>query len=143
MESEDKDVIETEMDEALASAMEDPAKANFFYDTFLNADLFFPVQKDGTKSGSWSEMSPQDRFHPLFLSFANGKAIPVFDGLARLKRWAESKKLDFARVKAHKFIGAIDPTVYLVLNLGNQWNYTFTPEVLEQIRTAMRKVTPS
>lgn len=143
MDTEQLDVIETPLDEALSIAQKDPSQANFFYDTFLNCDLFLPAQVEGTPTGTWRSIGFTEKFHPLFLKFEKGKAVPVFDTLERLKRWAETRTMDYLKIRAHQFLGVLDPSVYMVINPGNQWNYTLTPEILEALRKAMRAVTPS
>lgn len=140
---ENNQATETLLDESLKAALEDARQVNYFYDTLLNSDLYFPVAKQGTKEGSWTCLGMEDRFFPLFLQYPKGKALPVFDTLDRMKHWAGEKKLDFLVLRSHMLLGLVDPTVALVLNLGTVWNYTVTPEVLERLRAAMAPVTPS
>lgn len=134
---------ETTLDKALKTAQTDPKAGNFFYDVLLNTDLVVPVQGKDAKAGTWTCLGIEDKFYPLFLKFDKAKAIPVFDSIDRLKNWAATKPLDYILIKGHLLIRLIDPSIFIVLNLGMELNYTITPEVLEKLRGAMTAVTPS
>lgn len=134
---------ETLLDEALHTALQDAGQANFFYDTFLNSDFYFPVSKEGTTEGNWSCLGMEDRFHPLFLQYPNGKAMPIFDTLERLKHWAGDKKLDYLVLRCHMLMGMLAPDVAMVLNLATPFHYTLTAEILGKLREVMNPVTPS
>lgn len=134
---------DTTLDTALRAAMRDPHQGNFFYDVLLNSDLVVPVQSKDAQAGSWKQLGIEDKFYPLFLKFENGKAVPVFDSVDRLKNWAATKKLDYILIKGHLLIRLLDSTVFIVINPGMELNYTLTPEILEKLRAAMTVVTPS
>jgi len=131
------------LDEALLGAQEDKAHANFFYDAFLNASLYFPVQKLGSETGDWRELGMTDRFQPLFLSFTESKAVPVFDTLPRMKEWADQKSLDFVILKGFQLLKITNDKMGIILNLGTPFHYTLTPEVLALLRNTMKPITPS
>lgn len=134
---------DTPLDKALSAALNDPKQGNFFYDVFLNTDLVVPVQEKDSKGGAWKCLGIQDKFYPLFLKFEQGKAVPVFDSLDKIKNWAGMQKLDYILIKGHLLLRMIDPSVFVVINLGMELNYTLTPDILERLRNAMTPVTPS
>lgn len=134
---------ETPLDEALQSALADPKFANFFYDTFLNTIIVMPVKKEGTQTGSWTELSLKDRFFPLFLSFEKGRAVPVFDSLERLKHWSQNQSFDFIKIKAHVLLKLLDPSMAIVLNNGTEFEYILTSDILELLRNSMRPISPA
>lgn len=134
---------ETPLDEALSSALSDPKFSNFFYDTFLNTIIFTPVKKEGTQEGTWTELTLKDRFFPLFLSFENGRAIPVFDSGERLKAWSQSQNFDFLKIKAHVLLKILDPSMAIVLNSGTEFEYILTSEIVDLLRKSMRPTTPA
>ena len=140
--NENLEAPQTPLDEALQSVLKDRKYTNFFYDTFLNATVFLPVQKEGTQEGSWQELDMQDRFFPYFLSFENGRAIPVFDTLDRLKDWAQNKTLDYLKIKTHVLLKILDPKMAVLINAGTSFHYTLTSEILEVLRSSMKPVTP-
>ncbi|MFM8269434.1 MAG: SseB family protein [Pseudomonadota bacterium] len=134
---------ETPLDEALKSALADQKFANFFYDTFLNTVIFMPVRKEETQEGTWTELSLKDRFFPLFLKFENGRAVPVFDSMERLKAWAQTQSFDFLKIKAHVLLKLLDPSMALVLNSGTAFEYILTTDILELLRKSMRPISPT
>lgn len=134
---------ETILDTALKAALADAKQGNFFYDVFLNTDLVVPVQEKNAGKGSWKCLGIEEKFYPLFLKFENGRAVPIFDTVDKLKNWAATKPLDYILIKGHHLIQMIDPSLFLVINLGMELNYTLTPQVLEQLRNSMTAVTPS
>ena len=130
----------TEVDEALEVAQENPAAANLFYDAFLNADIYVPALRANKKPGEWSQISETERFFPLYLHHEENRAVPVFDRLDKLKTWAETKAFDYLKIKAHLFIKVIAPEIAVVLNEGTEHRYLFIPEILEQLRNALKNV---
>ena len=130
----------TTLDDTLEAALKDPKEGSLFYDTLLNVELFFPVQLDGKKEGNWLEISPSDRFHPLFLKFEKGMAIPCFDTLEKMQNWAEEKPLDFAKVRGYQVLQMIGKDVSILLNPGTLYHYILTGEILEKLRLAMKPV---
>lgn len=135
--------LETPLDEALRSALAEPKFANFFYDTFLNTQVFMPVKKEGTATGTWTELSLKDRFFPLFLSFENGRAVPVFDSKEKLETWSQNQSFDFLKIKAHVLLKLLDTSMSVVLNCGTELEYILTAEILELLRNSMRPITPA
>lgn len=133
----------TPLDEALDAAKTDPKQASFFYDAFLNAELYFPVQRVDNQPPDWMQLGPSDRFHPLFLAFPQGKALPVFDSLGRMQDWAGEKTLDYAVVRGHQLLRMVDASIGMILNLATAFHYTLTPPILERLREAMKPVKPS
>lgn len=134
------DSTQTPLDEALKLATQDQNQANYFYDSFLNAELFFPASITGTSTSSWKEIGPTENFHPLFAQFPECKAVPVFDSIERLKGWAGEQILDYVRIKGFILLKILDVKIALVLNPGFKWNYTLTPDILNKIRNAMKTV---
>jgi uncharacterized protein YheU (UPF0270 family) len=134
---------ETPLDEALKSALADPKFANFFYDTFLNSIIVMPVKKEGTQQGNWTELSLKERFFPLFLSFENGRAVPVFDSKERLQTWSQNQNFDYIKIKAHVLLKLLDPSMAIVLNCGTEFEYVLTVEILDLLRNSMRPVNPT
>ncbi len=134
---------ETPLDTALQMARDDQKTANLFYDAFLNAELFIPVKREGFEVGSWSETTPDERFFPLFLNLNGTKVIPVFDRLTRLQFWAESRSLDYLKVRCHQFLKSVAPDVAMALNLANAYHHLFPVETLGQLRQAAQVVVPS
>lgn len=137
---DDKTPLKTDLDEALEEARRDRTRANYFYDSFLNTDLFVPVQVQDASTGTWKEIGPSDRFYPLFLVYQEKKVIPIFDDMGRMKTWAQDKPLDYLKVRAHLFLKLVAAEVGLVLNLGTDYDFYFSGELLEQLRNAMRPV---
>ena len=131
------------MDEALVTAQKDPKLANFFYDAFLNGDLYVPVSKLGKVKGDWEQLGVTEKFQPLFLKFQNGMALPAFDTLVRLQEWAGEKPLDFIVLKGHSLLRIVAPTMSVILNLGTTFHYTLNAEILSLIRQALKPVSPS
>lgn len=134
---------ETAVDQALQMARDDQKNGNLFYDAFLNADLFIPVKRAKNETGTWSEVAANEPFFPLFLNLEGTKVIPAFDRLDRLQFWAEGRPLDYLKVRSHLFLKTVAHDVAMALNLGNAFHYLFTPEVLTQLRQAVRTVVPS
>lgn len=131
------------MDEALVGAQKDPSQANFFYDAFLNAEIYLPVSKLGKAKGDWEQLGMTDKFQPLFLKFENGLALPAFDTLVRLQEWAGEKPLDFIVLKGHTLLRIVDESMSVILNLGTTFHYTLSADILKQIRQALRPVHPA
>jgi len=132
---------QTLLDRALASAQQDRTLAPDFYDAFLNSEIVIPVQREDRIAGKWEQLGPKDRFFPLFIEFSEAKAVPVFDTLDRLKTWATGRDLDYLSVKSYVLLQILAPNIALVLNVDTDWTYTFTAEVLDDLRRAMRPVT--
>lgn len=130
---------QTELDAALDLARGDAQRANFFYDAFLNAELFMPVQRQGVP-GSWQQLTEADRFQPMFLNYQETKVVPLFDSLPRLQQWAGEKRLDYIQLRCHMLIVLFAAEVAMVLNLATPWSYYFSPETLEKLRSAMKPV---
>ena len=134
----------TELDDALQLAIKNPAQANFFYDTFLNTLIIVPALRENKKDGSWTQIMATDRFFPLYLRSGQLRAVPVFDRLERLKAWAAVKdakaSFDYLVLPAHIFLRVIAADVNLVLNEGTPYPYTFTAEILEQLRAAAKPI---
>lgn len=134
----------TELDDALQLALNNPAQANFFYDTFLNTMIVIPALRENKKDGSWTQIMATDRFFPLYLRSGPLRAVPVFDGLERLKAWAAAKDakatFDYLVLPAHVFLRVIATDVNIVLNEGTPFPYTFTSEILEQLRAAAKPI---
>lgn len=133
----------TPLDEALVAAQEDGSQANFYYDSFLNTDLYFPVQVLGAQEGSWRRLGMTEKFQPLFLAFPQGKAVPTFDKLERMKEWAAEKGLDYAVLKGYQLLGIVADDVGIMINLATPFHYTLTPDTLNLLRSAMRPVQPT
>jgi len=143
----------TPLDEALQTARANSQQANFFYDAFLNSDLFVPVRLLGTANGSWRRLGPQDKFQPLFILSSStessgasqeesSKVVPVFDQLERLKAWAQDRSFDYVEIRCHLFLRVLAAEVGLVLNAGTDYSHGFSPEILERLRAAMQPVQP-
>jgi hypothetical protein len=137
-----RDVTPTELDEALEAARRDPSHANFFYDAFLNAPMFFPALRADKRPGEWARLDARARFFPLYLHHGEARAIPVFDRLERMKAWAGEKTFDYLVLQASVLLEVIAPEIAIVLNEGIPTRYLFTPEILERLRRAMRPVKP-
>ena len=132
----------TELDEALQAAKEDNSQANFFYDAFLNAEVFFPALKADKKPGEWARLSHKERFFPLYLTHGETRAVPVFDTIERMKAWAGEKAFDYLVLQSHLLLRVIAPEISIILNEGTEHRYLFTPEILERLRQAMKPVQP-
>ena len=128
----------TEIDEALKIAKANPQQANYFYDTFLNAEIFVPVLGADKKPGEWKRIKATERFFPLYLRHEEDRIIPVFDRLERLKRWSEDKAFDYILLQSHLFIRVIAPEIAIVLNEGTEYPYLFTANILDSLRNAMK-----
>jgi len=102
-----------------------------------------PVRKEGSQTGSWTELTLKDRFFPLFLSFEKGRAIPAFDSKDRLLAWSQSQAFDYLKIKAHVFLKILDPSMAIVLNPGTDFEYILTSEILDLLRNSMRPITPA
>ncbi len=134
---------ETPIDHALHLAREDAKTGNMFYDAFLNAEIFIPVRKEGADQGTWSEIAPNERFFPLFLKHEETKVVPAFDKLERLQFWAESRALDYVKVRCHLFLKTLAPEIGLALNLATAYSHFFEAKTLDQLRQAAQSVMPS
>lgn len=134
---------ETDLDDALVLARRHPAQPNDFYDLFLNVDLYLPVRISGKETGSWQRAGVKERFHPYFLPKGKLRVVPVFDRLERLQRWSEGRAFDYVQLRCHLLLGMISADVGLVLNPGTSFAHSFSPEVLEKLRRAMRSVSPT
>ncbi len=132
----------TEVDEALQVAQGDPNQENYFYDAFLNAEIFIPALAADKKSGEWKRLSASERFFPLYLRQNETRAIPVFDRLERLKTWAGNRAFNYLTLQTHLFLKVIAPEIFIVLNEGTEYRYLFTPEILESLRRAAKPVRP-
>lgn len=133
----------TEIDEALRAAQEDPKQANYFYDAFLNTEVFIPALAANKRPGEWKRLSASERFFPLYLKQNETRAIPVFDRLEKLKFWAGDRSFDYLTLQAHLFLKVIAPEIFIVLNEGTEYRYLFTPEILESLRQAAKPVVPN
>ena len=134
---------ETAIDHALQLARQDAKAGSFFYDAFLNADVFIPVRKEGAQQASWSEVQANERFFPLFLKHQDTKVIPAFDRLERLQFWAESRALDYVKVRCHLFLKTLAPDIGVALNLANAFSHFFDAKTIEQLKQAAQAVLPS
>ncbi len=141
--SDDSQMETTQVDEALKAAQANPAYANLFYDTFLNADIFVPALRADKRPGEWEKLKTSDRFFPLYLRHEEARAVPVFDRLQKLKTFAQDRTFDYLTLPAHLFLKVIAPEVAIVLNEGTSFRYLFTPEILEKLRNAVKPVRPN
>jgi len=142
--SEEPEKLEvTEVDEALRVARANPAQGGFFYDAFLNADIYIPALRADKRPGDWAQLKSTERFFPLYLRQGEARAVPVFDRLERLKAWAQDRAFDYLVLQAHLFLRVIAPEVQILLNEGTQSTYLFTVEILDALRKAARPVQPS
>ena len=132
----------TEVDEALQAAIANPAHANFFFDAFLNAEVFIPALRADKKPGEWERLKTTERFYPLYLRQGELRAIPVFDRLEKLKAWAGDRAFNYLVLQSHQLLKVIAGEVAVVLNEGTPLRYLFSPEVLESLRQAMQPVNP-
>lgn len=133
---------ETPLDEAFVSALKDRKFANFFYDTFLNTVIYMPVKKEGSEKALGVELDIKDKFFPYFISFENGRAVPVFDSQERLEKWGEGQSLDYLRIKAHLLLKLLGPSMSIFLNGGTPFEYILTSEIIELLRKSMRPINP-
>jgi hypothetical protein len=132
----------TPLDEALETAKQDKKQAALFYDTFLNADLFVPVEIAGAVP-SWKKVGMQDKFHPMFVPSGENKVVPAFDRFERLREWSDGRAIDYLELKAHIFLRLLGGGVSLCLNAGTDFAYVFTPEIIERLRNSMKAVRPT
>lgn len=139
----DQPNLRTPLDEAIEDVREDSSFANFFYDTFLNTDIFVPVEIVGQIRGTWRKLGLNESFHPLFITYQNTKVIPVFDRLERLQDWAQGKALDYMQIRCHLLLKMVSPGVAIILNSGLSSSHYFSTEVLDQLRQAMKPVSVS
>lgn len=130
----------TALDDALRIARESPAHANFFYDAFLNSNLFIPAQREDKQEGEWKQIKATERFFPLYLRQGETKAVPVFDTLEKMQTWAGERAFDYLLLPTLLFLKVIASDVGLLLNESTPWRYQFTVEILEQLRSAARPV---
>jgi len=133
----------TELDEALQIAINNPAQANFFFDTFLNTQIFVPALRDKQQEGTWKLIMAQERFFPLYLRQGEKKAVPVFDSFEKLKTFAGEKKFDYLILPAHLFLRVIAADVMILLNDGTPHRYEFSTKVLDQLRAAAKPLPTS
>ena len=136
-------VPETPLDEAMKHARQNPGEGNYFYDQFLNTDLFMPVRISDQKEGTGRELGWNEKFHPLFLKYGETRVVALFDTLERMRAWEKATSLDYLHLRFHVLLGTLAPGVAAVLNLGTPWVHYFTPDVLDQLRQAMKPVEPS
>jgi hypothetical protein len=133
----------TELDRALATAIENPAYANLFYDTFLNTEMFIPALRADKKPGEWEKIALTERFYPLYLRHEETRAIPVFDTIEKMKTWAENKAFNYLVLQSHLLMKVIAPEIALVLNEGTPHRYLFTPSILGTLRQVAKPVAPN
>lgn len=143
MEQDFTELDVTDVDDALRAAQLDASHANFFYDAFLNADVFVPALRADKKPGDWVRLGASERFFPLYLRHEEARAIPVFDRLEKLKVWAGDRAFDYVVLQAHLLLKVIAPEVAVALNEGTAYRYLFTPEILDSLRAAAKPVNPS
>jgi hypothetical protein len=79
----------------------------------------------------------------MFLTQGELKVVPAFTQLPRLKQWAGERALDFIALRCHLFLRVLGRDVAVSLNPGTPWNHTFTPDILGQLRNAMKPMRPS
>lgn len=132
----------TELDEALRDAQNNTSQANYFYDTFLNAEIFIPALGADKKPGEWRRLKASERFFPLYLRHEEVRAVPVFDSLEKLKTWADNRTFDYLVLQSHLLLRIIAPEIAVVLNENTDYRYLFTPEILESLRRAAAPVNP-
>lgn len=143
MNNSNSNPVLTEVDEALSAAQANPSHANFFYDAFLNAEVFVPALRADKKPGEWARLKSSERFFPLYLRHEEARAIPVFDRLEKLKTWAGDRAFDYLALQSHLLLKVIAPEIAIVLNEGTPHRYLFVPEVLDSLRSAMKPATLS
>lgn len=130
----------TDVDEALRAAKANPHHANFFYDAFLNAEMYIPVLRADKEPGDWKQLKISERFFPLCLRQGEVKAVPVFDRVEKLKAWADEKAYDYLVLQAHLLLKVIAPEMAIILNENTPDRYYFTPEILQSLRDAVQPV---
>jgi hypothetical protein len=133
----------TPVDEALRAAQSDPKQANFFYDAFLNAEVFIPALRADKKPGEWERLKVTERFFPLYLLAGENRAVPVFDRLEKLKTWSQDRAFNYLVLQSHLLLRVLAPEVAIVLNEGTPYRYLFTPEILGLLRDQMKPVNPN
>lgn len=133
----------TELDDALEIAIKNPAQANFFFDTFLNTNIFVPALRDGQRPGTWTLIAATERFFPLFLRKEEKRAVPVFDTLEKLRVFAKERDFDYLILPAHIFLKVIAADVGILLNEGTPYRYEFSTDALEKLRAAAKPLPPS
>ena len=134
---------ETPIDEAMKIARESPSEGSFFYDAFLNSDLFMPVQIADQDSGTGRTVGWDEKFFPMFLKYGDVRVVSLFDRLERLNEWAGAKTPDYLLLRCHVLLKTISPGVGAVLNLGTPWVHYFSPDLVERLRQSIKNVTPA
>ena len=134
---------ESALDQALEQVRKNPSEAPFFYDSFLNSDLYVPVQIAGASEGQGRPVGWDESFHPLYLKIEDTRVVPVFDSWERLKAWSAPKSPDYLYLRCHVLLGILAQDVAAVLNLATSWNHFFPPDILDRLRNAMKPVKPS
>lgn len=132
----------TKIDEALKLAKKNPALGHVFYDAFLNSAILLPVLAESSEKGSWRALDPKERFFPLFIKENDKKVVPVFDELVRLKNWSISSPLDYVTLAGYRLLNILDPSIGIMLNLGTDYSYYFSEELLKKLRENLKAVRP-
>lgn len=89
----------TELDEALKAAQDTHENANFFYDAFLNTEIFIPALRADKRPREWMKLNK--RFFPLYFTHGETRAVPVFDRLEKKKGWAGDRMFDYLKSAAY------------------------------------------
>ena len=128
----------TELDKALAAAQEDQAKAESFYNLFLNSDVFIPTHDAAPRESGFHRTQAGESFSPFVVESDNVPCLPIFDTLERLQAWARGREITYVQMPAHTFIrSSFDPRLHIGLNVGTPHFKEFVPDELSWLRQAV------
>ena len=135
----------TDIDKALYASQHDQAKADAFYNLFLNSDVIIPTYSLNETNNTGVRRSEEgESFTPFVIDSDGIPFLPIFDTIERLQAWAEGKEMAYVRMPAHALIrSSLDPKLHLALNVGTPYFKDFVPDELDWLRQVFEQQKPS
>ena len=132
--------------ETLRQDMNDAKSQSTYYDLFLNATFFVPIQDAGSVEGA-AEVIEEGDVLPLVIESEGNDYLMLFDTKERLIAWAHAE-VDCVEIPGHLLAATSIAPLHWALNVGTDYSKQFLPdeiawlrEVVEQCNAAVDKPT--
>lgn len=125
-------VERTDLDKALEAAEKDEARAQEFYELFLNTEIFIPLAER-------PEGEEPTSIKPLLAGTGEDCRLMLFDSEARLNAWA-GQEMDYAAMQGYELVELMDGEIPWVLNGGTEHPKEFDSEEILWLKASMEEV---
>ena len=130
----------TELDlalETLRQDMNDAQSQSIYYDLFLNATFFVPIQDAGSVEGA-AEMMDEGDVLPLVIESEGNDYLMLFDTRERLTAWADAE-VDCVEIPGHLLAATSIAPLHWALNVGTDYSKQFLPDEIAWLREVVEQ----